>query len=210
MTKEILFLILLVGGYLIGSLSPAVFLSKKVAGIDIREKGSKNAGSTNVFRVMGAKWGLLNFLFDCLKGFLPALIGLLIAREVGDGYNGYLGAVIAGGGVLIGHALPIFSHFKGGKCVASTTGILFLLSPLLTLVIFAAAIITITITHYVSLASVSAFILAPICVWIFSYPLPVKVFVTLAAVLILFLHRANIKRLIKGEENKLDFSKKKK
>ena len=88
MTKEIIFYILLpICGYFIGSLSPAVFLSRQVAGIDIREKGSKNAGSTNVYRVMGAKWGIINFFIDLLKGVIPTLIGLFIGRAIGGRFR---------------------------------------------------------------------------------------------------------------------------
>lgn len=209
MTKEILFILLMVGGYLIGSLSPAVILSRKVAGIDIREKGSKNAGSTNVFRVMGPKWGLINFVFDCLKGLLPTLIGLLVARSIGDGYNGYLGAVIAGGAVLLGHAFPVFSHFKGGKCVASTSGIMLIINPYMTIVMIVLGVVIILLTNFVSLASVTVFTLFPILVWFFNYPLPVQIFTVIFSLLILFLHRGNIARLIKGKENKMTFRKNK-
>lgn len=209
MTKEVLFILLMIGGYLIGSLSPAVILSRKVAGIDIRKKGSKNAGSTNVFRVMGPKWGLINFVFDCLKGLLPTLIGLLVAGSIGDGYNGYLGAVIAGGAVLIGHAFPIFSHFKGGKCVASTTGIMLVINPYMTIVMLVLAVIIIAATNFVSLASVTVFTILPILVWFFDLPLPVQIFTVVFSLLILFLHRGNIARLIKGEENKMNFKKNK-
>lgn len=209
----ILCILLPICGYFIGSLSPATFLSKKVAGIDIRKKGSKNPGSSNVFRVLGAKWGLINFLFDILKGFIPTLIGLFIARAVGDGFNGYLGAVLAGGGVLIGHALPIFAHFKGGKCVASMTGAMFVLYPILTAIIFVIAITIILTTRYVALASLTAFILIPISVWVFedilNLNLPIQIFTMIFSILILVLHRENIKRLINGEENKLNLKKKK-
>ncbi len=205
----ILYILLIICGYIIGSLSPATLLSKKVAGIDIRQKGSKNPGSSNVFRLLGAKWGLINFLFDLLKGLIPALIGLFIARSMGDGYNGYLGAVIIGGSILIGHALPVFSQFKGGKCVASMTGVLFVILPIMTLVIFIIAIIIILTTRYVAIASLFAFISFPILVWFFPYELPVQIFTLVFSIIILFLHRENIKRLFKGEENKLNFKKKK-
>ena len=213
MTKEIILYILLpICGYIIGSLSPAVFLSKRVANIDIREKGSKNAGSTNVYRVMGAKWGIINFAIDLCKGLIPTLIGLFVSRALGGVYDGWLGASIIAASVLLGHAFPVFSHFKGGKCVASMTGVMFVMYPVITVIVFAIAVILILITKLVSLASVSSFILIPISVWIFggilNIALPVQIFTTCAALLILYLHRENIKRLFKGEESKLDLHKK--
>ena len=213
MIKEIIIYILFpICGYFIGSLSPAVFLSKKVAGIDIREKGSKNAGSTNVYRVMGAKWGIINFAFDLIKGFVPALIGLLIARAAGGAYDGWLGAALAASGVLLGHAFPVFNHFKGGKCVASMTGIMFLMYPALTGLVFVYALVIIITTRWVSLASITSFIIIPVSVWVFKgllgLTLPVQIFTTFFAVLIIFLHRENIIRLIKGEESRLDLHKK--
>ena len=213
MIKEIIIYILFpVCGYFIGSLSPAVFLSRKVAGIDIREKGSKNAGSTNVYRVMGAKWGIINFGFDLLKGFIPTLLGLIIARAAGIAYDGWLGAVLAATGVLLGHAFPVLNHFKGGKCVASMTGVMFVFYPVLTVIVFVYAIILILTTRWVSLASVTSFIIIPASVWIFKnllgLTLPVQIFTTMAAALIIFLHRENIVRLIKGEESRLDLHKK--
>lgn len=213
MINEIIIYILFpICGYFIGSFSPAVFLSKKVAGIDIREKGSKNAGSTNVYRVMGAKWGIINFAFDVLKGFLPALIGLLIARSIGGAYDGWLGSVLAASGVLLGHAFPVFNHFKGGKCVASMTGVMFVLYPALTGMVFVYAIIIILTTRWVSLASITSFIIIPASAWIFKnffgLTFPVQIFTTFFAALIIFLHRENIVRLLKGEESRLDLHKK--
>ena len=213
MAKEIiLYFVLVISGYFIGSLSPAVFLSRQVAGIDIREKGSKNAGSTNVYRVMGAKWGIINFVVDLMKGFLPTLIGLFILRAIGGMYDGWLGAVCAASGVLLGHAFPVFNHFRGGKCVASMSGVMFVLYPILTAIVFAFAIALILITRWVSLASVTSFIIIPASAWIFggllNLTLPVQIFTTFFALLIIFLHRENIKRLLKGEESKLDLKKK--
>ncbi|MCK5128226.1 MAG: glycerol-3-phosphate 1-O-acyltransferase PlsY [Clostridiales bacterium] len=210
MSNNIIFYcIALVIGYVIGSFSPAVLLSRKVANIDIRQKGSKNAGSTNVFRVLGAKWGLINFVFDLLKGAVPTLIALLVFRNIGDGFNGYHGAVIIASGVLLGHVFPVFSHFKGGKGVASTTGVFLVLFPIPLLIIFVIAVVIILTTRYVSVASVLSFIIISISVWIIpglmKVNLPVQIFTTAASVLILILHRENIVRLLKGNENKLNF-----
>lgn len=211
--KEIiLYIVLLVCCYFIGSLSPAVFFSKKVAGIDIREKGSKNAGSTNVYRVMGAKWGIINFAVDILKGLLPTLIGLYIARSINGAYSGWLGGSIAASGVLLGHAFPIFNHFKGGKCVASMTGVMFAFAPIPTLILLVLAILLIVTTRLVSLASLLAYTTVLVCAWalkdLLGFVLPQQIFLTVFTLLIIFLHRENIKRLIKGEESRLDIHKK--
>ncbi len=199
--KIVVLILLSIGGYFIGSLSPAVFLSKKYAGYDIREKGSKNAGSTNVFRVMGAKWGMFNFILDALKGTIPTLIGLLVA--------GQNGALCAGGGIIIGHALPVFSHFKGGKSVASSFGVLMVLNPIMTTIAFLVGVAIIIVSGYVSLASVTVFTLYPIIIWFVPGTLALRIFTSVVGAFVVFLHRENIKRLLKGCENKLTGGKKK-
>jgi len=202
--------------YVFGSLSPAVFLSRKFAGYDIREKGSKNAGSTNVFRVMGAKFGIINFILDLLKGLVPTLLAKFIATQIG-GMNVELAMICAAAGVVLGHAFPIFSHFRGGKCVASSAGLLIAFNPVFTIALITVAIISIIITRYVSTASITVFFVYPIAAWIFPlannftdfYSLQFKIFLSCLGALILFLHRENILRLIKGEEKPL-FHKKEK
>ena len=202
--------------YVFGSLSPAVFLSRRFAGYDIREKGSKNAGSTNVFRVMGAKFGIINFILDLLKGLVPTLLAKFIATQIG-GMNVELAMICAAAGVVLGHAFPIFSHFRGGKCVASSAGLLIAFNPVFTIALITVAIISIIITRYVSTASITVFFVYPIAAWIFPlannftdfYSLQFKIFLSCLGALILFLHRENILRLIKGEEKPL-FHKKEK
>jgi len=209
-----IFILVSVACYIIGSLSPAVFLSKKFAGYDIREKGSKNAGSTNVFRVMGAKFGIINFFLDLLKGLLPTLAAKYIALQAGIP-NVELLMICAAACVVLGHAFPLFSHFKGGKCVASSAGLLIAFNPVFTIILIAVAITSIVISRYVSTASITVFFVYPICAWIFPlangftdfYTLQFKIFLTCLGALILFLHRENIVRLIKGNERPL-FQKK--
>jgi len=213
MVNTWIFVVIALICYIIGSLSPAVFLSRKFAGYDIRTKGSKNAGSTNVFRVMGAKFGIINFILDLLKGLLPTLLAKYIATELG--LHVELAMVCAASGIVLGHAFPIFSRFKGGKCVASSAGLLIAFNPIFTIIIIVLAITAIVITRYVSAASITVFLVYPIAAWIFPlangltehYTLLFKVFLSCLGALILFLHRENIKRLIKGEEKPL-FQKK--
>ena len=213
MVNTWIFVVIALICYIIGSLSPAVFLSRKFAGYDIRTKGSKNAGSTNVFRVMGAKFGIINFILDLLKGLLPTLLAKYIATELG--LHVELAMVCAASGIVLGHAFPIFSRFKGGKCVASSAGLLVAFNPIFTIIIIVLAITAIVITRYVSAASITVFLVYPIAAWFFPlangltehYTLLFKVFLSCLGALILFLHRENIKRLIKGEEKPL-FQKK--
>jgi len=205
-----IFILIAVVCYFIGSFSPAVFISRKYAGYDIRTKGSNNAGSTNVFRVMGAKFGIINFMLDLLKGLLPTLLAKYIAVKLGT-IDPELAMICAASGVVLGHAFPIFSHFKGGKCVASSAGILLAFNPLLAGMMIIAAILSIIITRYVSTASITVFLLYPISAWIFplakcfteNYTLQHRIFLSCLGALILFLHRENIVRLFKGEEKPL-------
>lgn len=202
-----IYVLLTLAGYFFGSLSPAVFLSRKFAGYDIRTKGSKNAGSTNVFRVMGPKFGIINFILDLLKGAIPTLIGLYFLGT----YSGEVAAICLAGGVILGHAFPVFSHFKGGKCVASSAGILLAFHPVTTAIIIAVAIGSIALTGYVSLASVVVFLVYPIIAWFIpEYTLLYQIFLSCLGALILYLHRGNILRLLKGEENPLVKKKSKK
>jgi len=188
-------------GYIIGSLSPAVYMSRKYAGYDIRQMGSKNAGSTNVFRVMGPKWGVINFILDFMKGLLPALAGYLLLGETG--------AIAAGAGVVTGHAFPLFSKFRGGgKCVASSTGIMMVLSPWITLAAFVIAVVIVLTTRYVSLASITIFTLYPVISFLMPFSSAFRIFICMLGALILLLHRENIVRLIRGTENPLLKSKK--
>lgn len=214
MDKIWIFIVIIITCYIIGSLSPAVFLSKKFAGYDIRTKGSMSAGSSNVFRIMGAKFGIINFFLDLLKGLLPTLLAKFIAIQIGS-MDPELAMICAGGAVVLGHAFPIFSHFKGGKCVASSAGLLIAFNPLFTVLLIITAITAIFVTRYVSTASITVFFVYPIAAWIFPlanwfsgyYSLQFKIFLSCLGVLILFLHRENIKRLIQGNEKPL-FQKK--
>lgn len=192
--------VLIVAAYLVGSISTAVFISRKAGGFDIREKGSGNAGSTNVFRVMGVKWGVVTMLVDMLKGALPTLLGFLWA--------GAIGGYVAGAAVLIGHAFPVFQRFKGGKCVASSGGVLLVLHPLLTLAALAAAFGVMFASRMVSLGSVIIFILYPVAAFLVPGPPGYGWFALGVSLLVLFLHRGNIRRLLTGTEKKLEAPKK--
>ncbi|NLG36401.1 MAG: glycerol-3-phosphate 1-O-acyltransferase PlsY [Clostridiales bacterium] len=200
MNPIVQYVILAVASYMLGSVSAAVFISRKAGGFDIREKGSGNAGSTNVLRVMGVKWGVITLLIDMAKGALPTLIGLLWARETG--------AYVAGGAVLLGHAFPILERFRGGKCVASSGGVLLVLNPLLTLAALAIDFSIMFISRIVSIGTIIIFILYPVGAFLFPGPAHFGWFALGVSILVLILHRGNIKRLLTGTEKRLNPSKK--
>lgn len=187
--------ILVVAAYLFGSIPSALIIGKKYYNKDIRLEGSGNLGGTNAGRVLGKKAGIIVTILDVLKVLLPTLL----ARYF---FNFDMAALI-GIVALIGHCYPIFAGFKGGKGVSSYLGIGLVLNPLIALVVFIIWIVLKRITNYVSLASIIACITAPF-IFLAVYGLISTFYIMLAgAILIVFLHRSNIKRLLKGTENKI-------
>ena len=182
--------------YLIGCFPSAYFLGKMYKNIDIRNYGSGNSGSTNALRVMGTKFGILTLALDVVKGIVAVLIGRAI---LGD-----QGALISGVLVVIGHNFPIFLKFKGGKGVATSIGVLMMLTWQTALTVVIIGVITIIITRYVSLGSILGGISAPITTVLVMKAIDKPLFVTVVilASLLIVRHKDNIKRLCKGEENK--------
>lgn len=212
--------ILLIGiiAYLMGSIPTGVWISKLFFGFDIREKGSKSTGSTNIFRVLGKKWGITVQVIDILKGYIPAGI---VAVLLGSGIQIYdfsagmsltIIKLFAGILAILGHVFPIFAKFKGGKGVNTSTGMLLALMPIEALLAILVFIITAILSGYVSLGSLLAAITIPTSLIIRHYALgsdiqgfelliAFAVFLTLA---IFLTHKSNIRRLIKGEESRFD------
>ena len=196
--------------YLIGSINFAILISKKMAGFDIREKGSGNAGSTNMLRSVGKKAAILTLICDVLKGVVAVLLACLIGKI--PGLNASVLVQIAGIAVVLGHTFPIFFNFKGGKGVATSLGVLLITNWNIGLVCFVFALLLMAFTRIVSLGSIAAAVLFPILVIFMPSNNYIAegnyiVFAILLAILVIFNHRTNVKRLIKGTENKLDFSK---
>nr|WP_276576472.1 glycerol-3-phosphate 1-O-acyltransferase PlsY [Caldicoprobacter algeriensis] len=187
--------IAVLAGYLLGSIPPSFLAGKIARNIDIRQYGSGNAGATNVLRVLGVKAGIAVFLADILKGVLATLIGRWMAGEIG--------AVLAGFAAIVGHNWPVFLNFRGGKGIATSFGVLLVLFPLISAILFVVGVIIIAITGYVSLGSITAAILFPILLVIFGYDWKMVLFGVLVGGLALYRHRSNISRLIEGKENKL-------
>ncbi len=197
-------LITVVSAYLIGSLNFAIIVSRIATKSDIRNHGSGNAGSTNAYRTLGPKLAILVILGDILKGFAAVLVGWLI---LGD-----LGKMIAGTFAVIGHAFPLYFGFKGGKGVLTTAAIMVLVDWRIALIAYGIFIVLSVPTRFVSLGSVCAAASLPFTAMLFYYNLPewpiYLAMTTLFALIIIILHKANIVRLFRGQENKFSFSRK--
>ena len=201
-------LIVILIGYLLGSIPSGVWLGMLIKGIDVRKHGSKSIGATNVFRVLGAKLAVVVLIIDIAKGFAAALLGSSI--DLGDTMlSSNQLAMAAGISSICGHLFPLFARFRGGKGVATAAGILLFLAPLemiFALLVFGA---TLALTRYVSLSSILAtlfFSISIVCEkYIYSFPLGNEMIglAVLLAALIVFTHRANIARLFGGKESKL-------
>ncbi len=206
------YIIVTIIAYLLGSISFSVIISKKMAGFDVREKGSGNAGSTNVLRTVGKKAAILTLICDCLKGVVAILIAVLASKIV-KGTDAGLLVQLAGVAVVIGHTFPIFFKFKGGKGVATSLGVLLIINWQIGLICLVFALTLMALTRFVSLGSVSAAILFPILTIFIqeNYIVPGNyiIFGVVLAAIVVFNHRANVKRLLTGTENKLSFKKSK-
>lgn len=188
-------------GYFLGAISFAVIIAKR-RGVDILKEGSGNPGATNVKRVLGKKAGNLCFALDAVKGFLAALLPLLLVRDGPALPYAILGLV----GAIIGHSYSVFIGFKGGKGVAVTMGGLLALAPLVLLGGILVWLATFYTSRYVSLASIIFGFSLPLIAWMSGEPGVLIGFLALLAALIAARHRGNIQRLLAGTENR--FSKK--
>ena len=205
----IIYIIIAIIAYLIGSVNFSILISKKMAGFDVREKGSNNAGATNVLRTVGKKAAAITLICDILKGVITVVLALGVGAI--SNVNTALLCQIAAIEVAIGHTYPIFFGFKGGKGVATSLGIILIVNWKIGLICLIFALAIMAITRMVSLGSVSAAILFAILTIFIKDSYIVEgsyvVFGILLAGLVLFNHRKNISRIAKGEENKLSFKK---
>lgn len=197
MAKMILTVVI---GYLLGSISTGVVISKYFAKTDIRTQGSGNAGTTNMLRILGRKLALFTFIGDMLKGIIAVFIGKAL---VGGDLGGVLGVV----GAVLGHYYPLYFGFKGGKGIATSFGSLLFVFPVEALLSFSVFLILVALTHYVSVGSVAAAFVLPALVCFTSGNVTVSVITACIGASVIWRHRANIKRLMAGTESKLDFSK---
>ncbi len=208
----VVYIIMAIVAYLIGSINFSVILSKKMAGFDVREKGSGNAGTTNMLRSVGKGAAVLTLICDVLKGVVAILIAIAIGNIIADLDKALL-VQIAGIAVVIGHTFPIFFGFKGGKGVATSLGILLMTNWQIGLICLVFALLLMALTRMVSLGSCAAAVLFPVLVLFIKQHYIVLegtdyfIYSVILAVIVLYNHRSNIKRIMNGTENKLSFKK---
>ncbi len=210
------YIIIAIIAYLIGSINFSILISKKKAGYDIRQKGSGNAGTTNMLRNLGKKYAAITLICDVLKGVVAIVIAIIVGNILGD-TNKALLVQIAGVAVVIGHTFPIFFFFFGGKGVATSLGILLMTNWQLGLICLVFALVLMALTRVVSMGSIAAAILYPILTLfvggghyiVESSGLGNGYFIysVILAVIVIFNHRENIKRILSGTENKISFNK---
>lgn len=201
----------LIAAYLIGSIPSAVWAGKWFYGIDIREHGSGNAGATNVIRVMGYSAGIPVMLFDIFKGwFAVELVSIFPHAFIAPEMMVWLRIGLAVAAVL-GHIFPVYVGFRGGKGVGTLAGVGIALYPIAFLIVLGIFILVLILTRYVSLSSIIAAVVFPFVVYFVTGErnLALIILSVLVAVFIPLTHRKNIRRLLKGEENKFRFSRKK-
>ncbi len=212
----ILYIIMVIVAYLIGSISFSVIISKKMAGFDVREKGSGNAGSTNMLRSVGKKAAAITLICDILKGVVAILIAIILGN-IFKNSNKELLLQIAGIAVVLGHTFPIFFGFKGGKGVATSLGILLMSNWQIGLICLVFGVVLIILTRMVSLGSCMAAILFPVLTLFINEHYTVLtegksgnvyfIYSVIMAIIVLYNHRSNIKRILNGTENKISFKK---
>lgn len=210
------YIIMAIVAYLIGSINFGVLISKKMAGFDVREKGSGNAGSTNVLRTVGKKAAAITLVCDILKGVISVSIAVIVGIFVKDISPAIL-VELAAFFVIVGHTFPVFFGFKGGKGVATSLGILLIINWKIGLICLVFALAIMALTRMVSLGSISAAVLFAVLVmfagdfrsaFIVSFEFSYIIFAVVLAALVIFNHRSNLKRIMNGTENKLSFKKK--
>ena len=184
--------------YLIGSINSAIIVGRLMGLGDIREKGSHNAGSTNMLRVGGKKAAAFTFSGDILKGIIVVVAAKIFREQIGN-VALYLSCLA----VIVGHNFPIFFGFRGGKGVATSAAVMIILDFPIGISIVLISLAVMAISKYVSLGSIAGAVIYPIAVAIFRSEPEYTVFAVLVGLLALIRHRANIKRLINGTENKL-------
>jgi glycerol-3-phosphate acyltransferase PlsY len=190
-------LLAVLGGYVLGSMPFGYWVPRLVRGEDIRTRGSGNVGASNVFRVYGRSLGVPVALLDLAKGFAAAALGLWA--------GGALIGVLAGAAAMIGHARPVFLGFqKGGKMVATAGGALLALAPLAAFISIGIWLVTFLLTRYASLASIVTALALVVSVLALGYPWPIVAFAIAGASAVIFLHRGNIRRLLRGTEHRFE------
>jgi glycerol-3-phosphate acyltransferase PlsY len=182
-------------GYLVGSIPFGYWVVRAVRHEDIRTRGSGNVGATNVWRLYGPRYGVPVALLDAAKGFVPALVGLLLAGETVG--------ILAGSAAMLGHWRPLFLRFqKGGKMVATAGGVTFALAPVVATLCVVIWAIVFLLTRYSSVASLATAVALPLLAAVLGEPWQTVVFAAVACAGVVVLHRQNIRRLLNGTESR--------
>jgi glycerol-3-phosphate acyltransferase PlsY len=191
-----LFIFILIAVYLIAAIPTGVVLARLMGSEDVRQKGSGNIGATNVYRVAGKLAGVLTLLGDTMKSFLPLLAFKTWLAPTPTQFG------IACAFAIMGHCYPIYLKFEGGKGVATALGIFLVISPKAVLVALIIFVLTVVITRYISLGSVLATLSAPLLILLFNHPQPIFLATLFIALLVIWRHHSNIKRLLDGTEDR--------
>ena len=208
------YIVIAIIAYLIGSVNFSIIISKKMAGFDVREKGSGNAGTTNMLRSVGKKAAAITLICDILKGVISIVIAIIVGN-IAKNLDRELLLQIAGIAVVLGHTFPIFFGFKGGKGVATALGVLLMTNWKIGLICLVFAVVLMALTRMVSLGSCAAAVLFPVLTLFINQHYTVLtdgksgrvyfVYSVILAIIVLYNHRSNIKRILNGTENKLSF-----
>lgn len=203
-------ILLVIISYILGSIPNALWIGKVFRGIDIREHGSKNTGSTNAARVLGGKLGILTLILDVSKGAIPLILAMFLEKDLlKNSINSNTILILIGIWSIIGHSFSIFLNFKGGKAVATTLGVFIVLVPKSILVAAIVFFIVFAMFKYVSLSSILSSVTLPIAIFLLEKNMAYTLFAILISILIILKHKDNIKRLLNGTETKFKIKNKK-
>jgi len=194
--------------YLVGAI-PTGYLLARLKGVDIRKVGSGNIGATNVYRCIGKSWGILTFILDFLKGYLPAVIFPIFCQRWSAGISGVHLSMLCGCMAVIGHNWPVYLRFRGGKGIATGAGALLGFAPLAMLIGVVGWLIFFLATRYVSLSSMLAAVLIVACSWwLYHGQILIPVILSVMGAIVIWRHKTNLQRLLAGTEYRFEFRKK--
>lgn len=193
--------------YLLGSIPTAVWISRLFFGLDIREHGSKNMGASNTFRVLGSFWGIVVLLIDMGKGIAAVQLFRWLQSSTWMSHEIHFWQLILGLTAVLGHILPVFAGFKGGKGVATLFGVVIAIQPWIALISVLSFLLVVALTRYISLGSIAGVLVFLGCVlFVFKEENNfIRWFSGISALVVVFMHRTNLARLVKGTENKFKF-----
>lgn len=204
------YILMAIIAYAIGSINFSVILSKRIAGFDVREKGSGNAGTTNMLRSVGKGAAALTLILDILKGLVAILLAKYVVAKIASEANAAILVQLAGFFVVVGHTFPMFFGFKGGKGVATSLGVLLLINPEIGGICLVFALLEMALTRMVSVGSINAAILFPVLTIFIKENYIANdynyiIFGFAMAAFVIFNHRSNLKRIYNGTENRISF-----